>query len=180
MERMPELTREEYMRLLYAAKRLGQERIYFIIKAMCGIGIKIGELPQFTVEMLHSGGGELCLKGTRRMVQIPAVLQRELLEYAARNDIRTGTVFVTRTGQPMGRTNICIAVKSLAPYAEVAEEKCNPRCLWKLYKKTRKEMEEHIAGLLEQVYEQLLCAEQTANAWESQAENEVRTIGLKG
>ncbi len=61
-----ELMRSEYLSLLYAAKRLKQERTYFLIKTICGVGIKIGELLQFTVELLRAGSGILKIRDLMR------------------------------------------------------------------------------------------------------------------
>ena len=49
----PELSRREYLRLLAAAKQLGKEKSYLLIKTLGGAGMRIQELPQLTVEALE-------------------------------------------------------------------------------------------------------------------------------
>ena len=45
-----ELTKEEYLRLLSAAQKNHDERLYLLIKTICATGIRISELPYITVE----------------------------------------------------------------------------------------------------------------------------------
>ncbi len=56
----PELSRTEYKRLLQAAKLLGKERTYLLIKTMGGAGVRVQELLQI---LLYTGSG-----GIRREV----------------------------------------------------------------------------------------------------------------
>ena len=51
----PELTRAEYLRLLSAAKHIGKEKTYLLIKTMGGAGVRVQELSQVTVEAVHQG-----------------------------------------------------------------------------------------------------------------------------
>ena len=45
----PELSRTEYLRLLSAAKHLGKEKAYLLIKTLGGAGMRVQELPQLTL-----------------------------------------------------------------------------------------------------------------------------------
>ena len=49
----PELSRTEYLRLLSAAKHLGKEKAYLLIKTLGGAGMRIQEIPQLTVEAVE-------------------------------------------------------------------------------------------------------------------------------
>ena len=51
----PELTRSEYLRLLSAAKHMGKEKTYLLIKTMGGAGVRVQELSQVTVEAVAQG-----------------------------------------------------------------------------------------------------------------------------
>lgn len=51
----PELTRREYLRLLSAAKQLGQERTYLLVKVLGGAGLRLQDLPRLTAEAVHEG-----------------------------------------------------------------------------------------------------------------------------
>lgn len=165
----PELTRTEYLRLLSTAKQLGQERIYLLIKTLGGVGLRIQELPQLTAEAVKDGFVYLERQnGMRaRTLHLPSVLQRELREYLEREGIRSGPVFVTAGGNPLDRSNVGHSIRKISRDARVAEEKANPRCLWKMYLSTQKGIQANIAVLIEQAYERLLEQEQMTIGWEN-------------
>ena len=164
----PELTRAEYLRLLSAAKQLRQERAYLLIKALGGIGLRIQELPQLTAEAVRRGVVYLeCQNGMRtRMLRLPAVLRGELLEYMKREGITKGPIFVTAGGKPMDRSNVGQSIKRVSRDARVAEEKANPRCLWKMYQSTQEGIKDNLTILLEQAYDRMLEQEQLTTGWE--------------
>ncbi|MCD8037025.1 MAG: site-specific integrase, partial [Clostridiales bacterium] len=163
----PVLTREEYLRLLLAAKRLNKERTYFLVKTICGVGLKVGEIPQLTVEMLKAGEGIITTVGSKRKIYIPSALANELMEYTVRKGITEGSVFITRSGKEIGRVNIHNEIKELAAEADVDEEKCSPSSLWKLYLSTKKEIDDRLEIYARQTYEQILQTEQTVSSWVS-------------
>ena len=66
-------------------------------------------------------------KGKTRSIFIVRELQKKLLRYISGQKIETGTVFITRTGRPMSRTNIWREMKNLCREAEVNPEKVSPR-----------------------------------------------------
>ena len=47
----------------------------------------------------------------------------------------------------------------------MAEEKANPRCLWKMYQETCRGIRANIAVLIEQSYQKILEDEQLAMGW---------------
>ena len=52
-----ELTREEYEKLVSAAKRRGKRRLSLILQTLCGTGIRVSELQYITVEAVQNGEG---------------------------------------------------------------------------------------------------------------------------
>ena len=161
----PELTRAEYLRLLQAARALEKERAYLLVKVFTLLGIRVGELPQVTVEQVKAGRLLLRGSGVRQYVPIPASLRGELLDYVRRQGLRTGPVFVTRNGKMMGRTQVTAETQSLSRDARVEEAKCNPRCLRKLCRATQADIERSVRQLAEQSYERMLDTEQLAAGW---------------
>ena len=149
-----ELTRTEYLRLLSAARALEKERTYLLVKAIALTGAHVGELPQITVEAVQSGRTPAVSGGEQRRVQLPRCLQAELLSYCRRQGLTAGPVFVTRSRRPLRRTQVTGDIQSLSGAARVAPEKCNPRCLRKLYLVTQAEIdrgvltEEEVVALL--------------------------------
>lgn len=128
-----ELTREEYYRLLDAAKKKNDTRLYMLMQTLCATGIRVSELRFITVEALRQGRATVSLKGKTRQVLIPKALSRELMRYAKDRGIHAGSIFVTRSGKPMDRSNILHRMKALCEAARVAKEKVFPHNLRHLF-----------------------------------------------
>ena len=161
----PELTRNEYLRLLSAARQLGRERAYLLVKTFAVLGLNVQELPCLTVEVVREGRFPAQPGRAQCPAAIPFCLQEELLNYARQEHIASGPIFVTRTGKPVNRSTVTACVQNLAPAARVAAEKCNPRCLRKLYLSTVAQLEASVRILLEQSHERLLEQEQLVVGW---------------
>ena len=163
----PELSRREYLRLLSAAKQLGKEKSYLLIKTLGGAGMRIQELPQLTVETLETGVVELEYHNSRqrRVLHLPEGLRTELLDYVRREGKEHGPVFATREGEPMPRTSVNYFISSVSRDARVPEEKATPRCLWKMYQETCQEIRANVAVLIEQSYQRMLEEEQLVMGW---------------
>ena len=164
----PELTRNEYLRLLSAARHLNKERTYLLVKVFTTMNITVLELPRLTVEAVRGDQVEFTANGVRYLAAIPSCLRDELLDYARRSCIASGPIFVTRTGKPLGRTAVTAYIQSLAQTARVAPEKCNPRCLHKLYQSTMDGIEAAVRVLAEQSHERLLEQEQLLVGWQEE------------
>lgn len=129
-----ELTKEEYMRLLKAAEKHPQ--LQLVMETICGTGIRVSELRYFTVEAVRQGQVEIRCKGKIRTILISGKLRKLLLQYIRKNEIRSGTVFVTRSGQPLNRSNIWAQMKKLCQAAKVESGKVFPHNLRKLFART--------------------------------------------
>lgn len=77
-----ELTREEYGRLLAAAKEKGRERLALVMETICATGLRVGEVQYITVEAARNGRVQISLKGKIRVILLPRKLCRKLLHYA--------------------------------------------------------------------------------------------------
>ena len=165
-EAQPELTRNEYLRLLSAARALGKERTYLLVKVFAATGLAIHELPQLTAGAVHAGRITVETGRARRIIRLPACLRAELERYIQRAAASPDqAVFVTQSGKPLSRTSVTASIQSLSHDARVSPEKCNPRCLRKLYQATQAGIRASIALLAEQNYERLLEQEQLAIGW---------------
>lgn len=142
-----ELTKAEYMRLVNAAKQKGNERLNLILQTICGTGIRVSELQFITVEAVKNGEAIVSLKGKTRSVFIVKELQKKLLRYAAEQEISSGTIFITRTGRPMSRTNIWREMKGLCEQAGVNPQKVFPHNLRHLFARVFYGIEKDIAKL---------------------------------
>lgn len=165
-----ELTREEYQRLLDTARENGDERLCLLMQTICATGIRISELPFVTVSALHSRRARVSLKGKTRTVLLPRELCNKLKAYIKKHGITSGSVFVTRSGRPMDRSNILHAMKKLGKKARVETTKVFPHNLRHLFAVTFYKAERdicHLADLLghsnintTRIYTLISCEEQ--------------------
>lgn len=162
----PELTRAEYLRLLSTARALGKERTYLLVKVFATTGITVQELPRLTVEAVRDNRLTMISNGLRQIIHIPASLRDDLTRYIRRMGLVSGPVFVTRSGRRLNRTAVTGAIQGLAQDARVPPEKCNPRCLRKLYQSTIAGIEANVQLLVEQTHDRLLEQEQLTVGWE--------------
>lgn len=142
-----ELTKAEYLRLVNTAKQKGNERLNLLIQTICGTGIRVSELQYITVEAVKCGEAVVSLKGKTRSVFIVHELKKKLLCYVAEQGIKSGAIFVTRSGKPMSRTNIWREMKNLCEQADVNPDKVFPHNLRHLFARTFYGIEKDIAKL---------------------------------
>ena len=142
-----ELTREEYVRLIKAAKEKSSERLALLLESICATGIRVSELPYITVEAVARGEAVVHCKGKTRTVFLPAALQKKLRRYMQRQKIQSGPVFITRTGKPMNRSNIWREMKALCERAQVAPSKVFPHSLRHLFARTFYSIDHDVAKL---------------------------------
>ena len=142
-----ELTREEYVRLIKAAKEKSSERLALLLETICATGIRVSELPYITVEAVARGEAVVHCKGKTRTVFLPAALQKKLRRYMQSQKIQSGPVFITRTGKPMNRSNIWREMKALCERANVAPSKVFPHSLRHLFARTFYSIDHDVATL---------------------------------
>ena len=155
----PELTREEYLRLLQTARILEKERAYLLVKLLGTTGLPVHLLDAVTVSAAQAGGLP------EYDMQLCGCLKEELLDFAGREGILSGPIFITRRGTPVGRTTVTALIQSLAHDAQVEAGKCTPRCLRKLYWQTQEHILHDISTLAREEYEKLLLSEQEKTGW---------------
>lgn len=138
------LTLQEYQRLVKAA---GNTRLSLIIQTLCGTGIRVSELQAITVEAVREGKAVISCKNKTRVILIPASLQRLLCQYIKKAGLLAGTIFVTKRGKPLNRSNIWREMKALCIRARVTPEKVYPHNLRHLFAKTFYGIEKDIVRL---------------------------------
>ena len=142
-----ELTKAEYARLCKTAERKHNERLNLILQTICGTGIRVSELQFITVEAVKNGEAIVNCKAKTRSVFIVKELKEKLLRYAAEQGIKSGMIFVTRTGKPISRTNIWREMKDLCEEANVNPKKVFPHNLRHLFARVFYGIEKDIAKL---------------------------------
>ena len=125
-DRDRELTKAEYLRLLNAAKAAGNLRLHYLMQTLGATGIRVSELRFVTVEALQNGSAIVDCKGKRRVILIPKNLRKKLMAYCKEANIASGSVFVTRNGKPLNRSNIWKELQRLCESARVDRRKVFP------------------------------------------------------
>ena len=161
-----ELTRSEYLRLLSAARSLDREQAYLLVKVFGNSDLPVQELSRLTVEAARGGMISISRRCSKEIIRFPGAVCRELLDYAERQGIRSGPIFLTRAGKLIDRTYAAQSIRRLCPAAQVPEEKGNPRCLRKMYQTTLDGIERNVALLVERAQDRLLEEEQLTVGWE--------------
>lgn len=142
-----ELTKAEYTKLCRAAQNKHNERLNLILQTICGTGIRVSELQFITVEAVKQGEAVVSCKAKTRSVFIVKELKQKLLRYAVEQGIKSGMIFVTRTGKPISRTNIWREMKTLCVEANVNPQKVFPHNLRHLFARVFYGIEKDIAKL---------------------------------
>lgn len=142
-----ELTKAEYARLCKTAERKHNERLNLILQTICGTGIRVSELQYITIEAVKNGEAVVSCKAKTRPVFIVKELKQKLLRYAAEQGIKSGMIFVTRTGKPISRTNIWREMKALCEEASINPQKVFPHNLRHLFARVFYGIEKDIAKL---------------------------------
>ena len=128
-----ELSRAEYERLVQTAQRENKPRLALILETICSTGIRVRELKYITVEAAYAGEAEISLKGKVRVIFMPKKLCKKLIQYAKKQKIVSGEIFLTSTGKSIGRKQIWAEMKALARLAGVPESKVFPHNLRHLF-----------------------------------------------
>lgn len=142
-----ELTQEEYRKLLEAAASQKKDRLYHLILTICSTGIRVSDVRFITVTSLEKGKAQINMKGKNRMIILPKKLIQKLKKYVQERKIVSGSIFCTRSGKPMDRSNICHEMKKLSEQIGVRREKVHPHSLRHLFARQFYEVHKNIAHL---------------------------------
>lgn len=142
-----ELDREEYFRLLQAARSSGRKRTLLILQTICSTGIRVSELKYITVEALRRHRAAIRCKGKCREILLPSELCHRLTRWCRRLRIHAGPVFLARGGKPLCRVTVWKLLKALCARARVAWKKVFPHNLRHLFARTFYSIEKNISKL---------------------------------
>lgn len=128
-----EITKEEYKRLLLAAKSKNNERLFVLLQTICSTGIRVSEHQYITVEALKNC--KVCVNNKKKIreIYISKELKKLLMDYCRRNNIKSGPIFITRNGKPLDRSNIWSDMKALCKEANIDSQKVFPHNLRHLF-----------------------------------------------
>ena len=144
-----ELTEKDYRRLVQAAERKKDTRMSMLFQTIGSTGIRISELRFITVESLGHSRVDIYNKGKSRIVLLPAELVRVLTKYCRKMGIIGGSIFITRNGRPMDRSNINKKMKEMSREAGVDERKVFPHNFRHLFARTFYRIEKDVVRLMD-------------------------------
>ena len=142
-----ELSREEYQRLVQAARQQGKRRLCCLLQTICATGIRVSEVAFITVEAVRQGEAVVKCKGKQRRVFLVEHLRQLLKRYIREQGMTEGAVFRTARGKPLSRTAIWREMKALCRAAKVLPEKVFPHNLRHLFARIFYGMDKDIAKL---------------------------------
>lgn len=157
-----ELTREEYLLLLRAARVRKNGNAYYTLRLLGSLGMSQDELKYVTVETVRRGGGRWERGGSPRSLIFPETLRRELLDFAAEQGVRQGPILRRRSGAALDGRIISYYLKSMAEAAGVDPQKVSAKSLERLYRTT---MDPYLARFTAQATEHLLTTETLPANW---------------
>lgn len=142
-----ELSQSEYIQLVRTAEQEQNPRLSLLLQTLCSTGIRISELRYITVSSVQAGRTLVNCKGKQRIIFLPKSLCRALQRYCKEQHIRDGSVFCSRTGRPLDRSNVWKAMKVLCLHAGIAAAKVFPHNLRHLFARTYYSREKDLARL---------------------------------
>ena len=128
-----DLSRNDYERLLQAAKAHGNFRLHLLMETICATGIRVSELKYITLEAVRTGRAQISLKGKIRTILLPGKLCRKLQKYAQKNKLASGELFLTRSGRGISRRQVWYEMKQLCRHAGIEASKVFPHNLRHLF-----------------------------------------------
>lgn len=161
----PEMTRNEYLRLLRTARRLGHHRTYLLIKLFALTDLPVQCMDQITVELVRMPHGIYSFRNEEISWLCPNSLRTELLRYIEENHLVTGPIFLNKAGNIIDRPQIWRDIRELCCVAGIAESKGNPRALRKMCRSTQAELNALAMAVCWQAYNRMLDAEQETIGW---------------
>ena len=118
-----------------------------VMETICSTGIRVSELQYITVEAAKCGRATVNCKNKMRVIILPSKLCQKLLSYCRKMRITKGTVFLSRNGRPLNRSNIWADMKKLCAAAWVDRKKVFPHNLRHLFARMFYRAEKDIAKL---------------------------------
>lgn len=141
------LRRGEYRRLVMEAKSRGDVRLCGILQTIASTGIRVGELKYITVEALKERKVQIDFKGKVRIIILPRSVVLFLKDYCRKMHIKSGCIFITKSGRPMDRRTIWADMKVLCEAARVQASKVFPHNLRHLFAECFYEREKDLMRL---------------------------------
>ncbi len=146
-DKSKELSKMEYERLLIAAKDKKNERLYYLMQTIASTGLRVSEIKYVTCEAVRQGQAVINCKGKIRQIFLPKKLCQMLKKYIKSRNIKSGSVFITRSGKHLDRCAIWKMLKYLCESAGVSKDKVFPHNFRHLFARTFYSLQKDIVRL---------------------------------
>ena len=100
-----------------------------------------------TCDAVRCGQATINCKGKMRIVILPKQLCKMLKGYIKENNIKSGSVFVSKNGKSLDRSNIWSDMKKLCESAGVSKDKVFPHNLRHLFARTYYSLQKDVVRL---------------------------------
>lgn len=128
-----EITKSDYIRLVEASEKKGDLRLSLILQTLAATGIRISELKYITLKAVRDRKVEVFCKGKARIVFLSNKLCKKLLIYAKNMKNKNQSIFITKNGKNMDRSNIWREMKKICEAAKVDSTKVYPHAFRHLF-----------------------------------------------
>ena len=146
-DKSKELSKAEYERLLTAAKNKKNERLYYLMQTIASTGLRVSEIKHVTCEAVRQRQAVINCKGKIRQIFLPKKLCQMLKGYIKSQNIKSGSIFITRSGKPLDRCAIWKMLKDLCESAGVSKDKVFPHNFRHLFARTFYSLQKDIVRL---------------------------------
>ena len=96
----------------------------------------MSELRYITVDAIGNEAAVVFCKSKQRVVFLPTILCKKLKNYCISRKISSGSVFVSKNGNPVDRSNLWGEMKRICELAGVPDKKVFPHNLRHLFART--------------------------------------------
>lgn len=136
------ISKAEYEALLDRAIKLGSRRTYLALRCLGSLGLKPKEVVHLTVEQVLAG--EVLVTYNERStnrIEIPKVMQDEILKYCDSQGIDKGLVFRTSEGSMFLFQAMNNSIVRLAASVGIPSNRCRCGAVYAYFEQWRKEAE---------------------------------------
>ena len=117
------------------------------MQTITSTGLRVSEIKYVTCDAVQSRQAVVNCKGKIRQIFLPKKLCKMLKKYIKKQGIKSGSVFVSKYGRPLDRSNIWKMLKDLCETAGVSKDKVFPHNFRHLFARTFYSLQKDIVRL---------------------------------
>ena len=159
----PELSNNDYIRLLSFAKQNKKRKEYLLIKLFANTSIRVTDMACITVGAVEEG---VLRPESRGKIELSGVLRKDLKAYIDDNDINSGFLFRGGNGEAIGRSRVETMITGIAENAGFEKGLVNPRSLQKLRTKRMELLRKQQEAIVSMMFEKMMETEEHSVAWD--------------